>query len=43
MEIKDIKALKILNANSNFTVEVMLTAGKGKFRGSSPARKQQQI
>ncbi|MCL5976383.1 MAG: hypothetical protein M1580_02185, partial [Candidatus Parvarchaeota archaeon] len=37
MEIKEIKALKILNANSNFTVEVMLTTDKGKFRGSSPA------
>ena len=37
MEIKEIKALKILNANSNFTVEVMLTTEKGKFRGSSPA------
>ena len=37
MEIKEIKALKILNANSNFTIEVMVTTDKGKFRGSSPA------
>ncbi len=37
MEIKEIKALKILNANSNFTVEVVLNTEKGRFRGSSPA------
>ena len=37
MEIKGIKALKILNANSNFTVEVIINTEKGQFRGSSPA------
>ncbi len=36
MEIKNAKALKILNANSNFTVEVIVTTDKGDFRGSSP-------
>ncbi len=36
MEIKEIKALQILNANSNFTVEVVLKTDKGVFRGSSP-------
>ena len=37
MEIKRIKALKILNSNSNFTVRVVLNTDKGVFRGSSPA------
>ena len=37
MEIKDIKAIKILNANSNFTAEVEVETENGRFRGSSPA------
>ncbi len=37
MEILNLKALKILNANSHFTVEVMLKTSQGVFRGSSPA------
>ena len=37
MEIKEIKALQILNANSNFTAEVILRTENGYYRGSSPA------
>ncbi len=36
MEIKEASAIKILNANSNFTVEVIIKTERGKFRGSSP-------
>jgi enolase len=36
MKIEGLKAIQILNANSNPTVEVMLETERGKFRGSSP-------
>ena len=36
MKIEVLKAIQILNANSNPTVEVMLETERGKFRGSSP-------
>ncbi len=37
MEITSLNALKILNANSNFTIEVILRTKQGEYRGSSPA------
>ena len=37
MLINGLTARKILNSNSNFTIEVKLSTHKGLFRGSSPA------
>lgn len=37
MKIKNAKAFKILNSNSNFTVQVNITSDAGVFKGSSPA------
>ncbi len=37
MLIKNLSVMKILNSNSNFTVQVKLTSERGVFRGSSPA------
>ncbi len=37
MKIKNAIALKILNSNSNFTIQVDIESDSGKFRGSSPA------
>ncbi|EFD92504.1 MAG: Phosphopyruvate hydratase [Candidatus Parvarchaeum acidophilus ARMAN-5_'5-way FS'] len=36
MEIKNARAIKIINANSNFTIEVIIETKCGNFRGSSP-------
>ncbi len=37
MKIKNAKCMKILNSNSNFTVQVSIASDSGVFKGSSPA------
>ena len=37
MKIKGIESRKILNSNTNYTIEVKLKTERGLFRGSSPA------
>lgn len=37
MKIKSAKAMKILNSNSNYTVQVSVETDAGVFKGSSPA------